>query len=85
MPIDINVETSLAVAEKLLEQEHIINIKRIEVLSQLVIKVIEHSPELKNEVENEIKMLEKLEKKMEQLEDASRGFLTACDFTNGSF
>ena len=77
MTIDINVETSLAIAEKLLEQEHIINIKRIEVLCQIVLKIIEQNPELKKNVENELNVLSTLEQKMENLETTSRGFFAS--------
>ncbi len=79
MSIDINTETALEIAEKLMYQEHIINVKRIEVLSQIVIKLVERFPELKAEVEEELKVLEKLEKRMEDLDDATRGFLSVSD------
>lgn len=79
MSIDINAETALEIAEKLMYQEHVINVKRIEVLSQIVIKLVERFPELKAEVEEELKVLEKLEKRMEDLDDASRGFLSVSD------
>lgn len=79
MSIDINAETALEIAEKLMYQEHVINVKRIEVLSQIVIKLVERFPELKTEVEEELKVLEKLEKRMEDLDDASRGFLSVSD------
>lgn len=79
MSIDINAETSLEIAEKLMYQEHVINVKRIEVLSQVVIKLVERFPELKAEVEEELKVLERLERRMEDLDDASRGFLSVSD------
>ena len=79
MSIDINTETSLEIAEKLMYQEHVINVKRIEVLSQIVIKLVERFPELKAEVEEELKVLERLERRMEDLDDASRGFLSVSD------
>ena len=79
MSIDINTETSLEIAEKLMYQEHVINVKRIEVLSQIVIKLVERFPELKDEVEEELKVLERLERRMEDLDDASRGFLSVSD------
>ena len=79
MSIDINAETSLEIAEKLMYQEHVINVKRIEVLSQVVIKLVERFPELKAEVEEELKILERLERRMEDLDDASRDFLSISD------
>ncbi len=79
MSIDINAETALEIAEKLMYQEHVVNVKRIEVLSQIVIKLVERFPELKTEVEEELKVLEKLEKRMEDLDDASSGFLSVSD------
>lgn len=82
MTIDLNAETSLAIAEKLLEQERIINTKRIEVLCQIVLKFAKHSPELKNIIEEELTILKRLEKNMEDLEIASRGFLSTSDQSN---
>ena len=79
MPIDINMETSLVIAEKLLDQEHILNTKRIEVLCQIILKMAESNPELKKMIENEIKVLTKLERRMEDLENTSRGILSPID------
>ena len=76
MSLDFNAETSLSIAEKLLEQEHIINMKRIEVLSQMMIKLTNRVPKLKEILTPEIDDLLDLEKQLGELERVSESILS---------
>lgn len=71
MPFDADVETSLEIAEKLLEQEHIINMKRIEILSKMMIKLANKHPKLKEFLEPELSRLIELEESIRELESTS--------------
>ena len=76
LDIDMNTDTSLEIAEKLLEQEHILNMRRIEVLSQMMIKLTECHPKLKNLLNVELKKLKDLEKSINDLESTSAAVLS---------
>jgi len=76
LDIDMNTDTSLEIAEKLLEQEHILNMRRIEVLSQMMIKLTECHPKLKNLLNVELKKLKDLEKSINDLESTSASILS---------
>ena len=75
MSIDFNAETSLTIAEKLLEQEHIINMRRIEVLSQMMIKLTNKVPKLKEILLPELNDLIELENQLRELERTSESIL----------
>jgi len=76
LDIDMNTDTSLEIAEKLLEQEHILNMRRIEVLSQMMIKLTECHPKLKNLLNVELKKLKDLKKSINDLESTSAAVLS---------
>ena len=71
LDIDMNTDTSLEIAEKLLEQEHIINMKRIEILSKMMIKIANKHPKLKEFLEPELSRLIELEESIKELESTS--------------
>ena len=66
--MDIETETSLEIAEKLLEQEHIINMRRIELLSAMMLKLAKNSKKISELLEPELKKLEELENGIKDLE-----------------
>ncbi len=75
--IDIdNTETSLEIAEKLLEQEHIINMRRIELLSRMMVKLVNNFTKLQDVLEPEISNLIKLEKNIKDLETTTLNVLS---------
>ena len=75
--IDIdNTETSLEIAEKLLEQEHIINMRRIELLSRMMVKLANNFKKLQDVLEPEISSLIKLEKNIKDLETTTLNVLS---------
>ncbi len=76
MSIDFNAETSLTIAEKLLEQEHIINMRRIEVLSQIMIKLANKAPKIKAIIEPELNDLLELENQLKELKYTSENILS---------
>lgn len=76
MPFDIETETSLEIAEKLLEQEHILNMKRIEVLSQMMLKLAKNHPKIKELLKPELKNLIDLENRIKELESTSLSVLS---------
>jgi predicted NUDIX family phosphoesterase len=76
LDIDVNTDTSLEIAEKLLEQEHILNMRRIEVLSQMMIKLAECHPKIKNLLNVELRKLKDLEKRINDLESTSASILS---------
>lgn len=71
-----NMETSLEIAEKLLEQEHIINMRRIEVLSRMMVKLAKNFKKLQDILEPEISDLIKLEKNIKDLETTTLNVLS---------
>ena len=76
LDIDVNTDTSLEIAEKLLEQEHILNMRRIEILCQMMIKLTECHPKLKNLLSPELRKLKDLEKSINDLESTSASILS---------
>ncbi len=75
--IDIdNTETSLEIAEKLLEQEHIINMRRIELISRMMVKLVNNFTKLQDVLEPEISNLIKLEKNIKDLETTTLNVLS---------
>lgn len=71
-----NTETSLEIAEKLLEQEHIINMRRIELLSRMMVKLANNFKKLQDVLEPEISNLIKLEKNIKDLETTTLNVLS---------
>ena len=76
MSFDINTETSLDIAEKLLEQEHIINMRRIAVLSKMFIKLADRYSKIKDLLSPEIDELISLERGIKDLETTSMSVLS---------
>lgn len=76
MSIDFNTEASLSIAEKLLEQEHYINMQRIELLSKMIIKLSVRFPSLRELLKPELKKLVELEKKLQEVETTSESILS---------
>lgn len=76
MSIDFNTEASLSIAEKLLEQEHYINMQRIELLSKMIIKLSVRFPSLRELLKSELKELVELEKKLQEVETTSESILS---------
>lgn len=76
MSIDFNAETSLTIAEKLLEQEYVINMKRLEILSQMMIKLANRVPKIKEILTSELDDLNELEKQLSELEHTSESILS---------
>ena len=79
MSIDIATETSLEIAEKLLEQEHILNIRRIEVLTRMMLKLAKNNSKFKELLAPELKDLIELEKGIKELESTSLSVLSPPD------
>lgn len=76
MSIDIATETSLEIAEKLLEQEHILNMRRIEVLTRMMLKLAKNNSKFKELLAPELKDLVELEKGIQELESTSLSVLS---------
>ena len=79
MSIDIATETSLEIAEKLLEQEHILNIRRIEVLTRMMLKLAKNNSKFKELLAPELKDLIELEKGIQELKSTSLSVLSPPD------
>ena len=73
--IDETTETSLEIAERLLEQEHIINMKRIEILSRMMVKLANRFGKLRETLEPELSHLIELEENVKELESTSLNVL----------
>ena len=76
LTLDENAETSLEIAERLLEQEHIINMKRIELLSRMIVKLADRFKKLQETLEPELSKLIKLEKSIKELESTTINVLS---------
>ena len=77
--LDMETETSLEIAEKLLEQEHILNMRRIEVLTKMMIKLAKNHPKLKELLKPELMDLIELEKGIKELESTSVSVLSPTE------
>ena len=76
MATNYNMETALDIAEKLLEQEHIINMKRMAILSKMMIKLAENHNRIRDILEPELTELVKLEKDISALESVGISVLS---------
>ena len=76
MATNYNMETALDIAEKLLEQEHIINMKRMAILSKMMIKLAENHKRIRDILEPELTELVKLEKDISALESVGISVLS---------